>query len=67
MKKIENTKEEDFEFIRQFSSVSVKNICSDLGILKDYPNIMRGSSSPAKMQKVRQEIERRLKVLRENR
>ena len=67
MKKIDTTKEQDYEFIRQFSSVSVKNVCSDLGFLKDYPNIMRGSSSSAKMQKVRREIERRLAVLCENR
>ena len=54
---------EDYEYIRKFSSISIKNICADLKLLKDYGNIMRGTARKEKIKKVRKELERRLKVL----
>lgn len=65
MLKIEE-KVKDVEFVKQFSSISVKNICSDLGYLSDYSNIIRGSASHQKIKKVRKEIERRLAMIYEN-
>ena len=59
-------KEIDTKFIRQFSSISVRNICADLGFEKNYQNIMSGTTSLNKIKKVREEIERRLEMLNEN-
>jgi len=56
----------DYEFIKQFTSVSVRNICSDLHLLKDYRNIINGRASKKKIAKVRKEIERRLEVIYAN-
>ena len=58
-----NEKEINTKYIRQFSSISVRNICSDLGFEKDYQNIMNGTTSLKKIKKVREEIERRLAIL----
>lgn len=60
-----NEKEINTKYIRQFSSISVRNICSDLGFEKDYQNIMNGTTSLKKIKKVREEIERRLALLNE--
>ena len=60
-----NEKEINTKYIRQFSSISVRNICSDLGFEKDYQNIMNGTTSLKKIKKVREEIERRLALLDE--
>ena len=59
-------KEINTRYIRQFSSISVKNICSDLGFEKSYQNILNGTTSLDKIKKVRKEIERRLAMLNEN-
>ena len=56
----------DYEFIKQFTDISIRNICSDLHLLKDYRNIMNGTASKKKIAKVRKETERRLKVMYEN-
>ena len=63
----QNQKEINRAFIKQFNSISIKNICCDLGIEKDYGNIINGTASKSKIQKVRNEIEKRLKILNENR
>lgn len=57
-------KKEDLRYIKQFTSISVKNICSDLKI--NYSNVMNGIASEKNVHKVRKEIERRLEVLKEN-
>lgn len=57
-------KREDLKYIKQFTSISVKNICSDLKI--NYPNVMNGIASEKNVHKVRKEIERRLEILKEN-
>ena len=60
-----NEKEINTKYIRQFSSISVRNICADLGYEKSYQNIMNGTTSLKKIKKVREEIERRLALLNE--
>ena len=57
-------KKEDLRYIKQFTSISVKNICSDLKI--NYSNVMNGIASEKNVHKVRKEIERRLEMLKEN-
>lgn len=57
-------KEEDIKYIKQFASISVRNVCLDLKI--NYPNVMNGIASERNIHKVRKEIERRLNVLKEN-
>lgn len=52
----------DIDYIKQFKEISVKNVCSDLHLLKDYHNIMSGRASKKKINKVRNELERRLNV-----
>ena len=61
-----NEKEKDTKFIRSFSSISVRNICADLGFEKSYQNIMSGTTSLKKIKKVREEIERRLAIINED-
>lgn len=61
-----NQLELDRKYIRQFAKISVKNVCSDLNLEKDYINIFNGTASKKKIHKVRKEIERRLEVLKEN-
>ena len=56
----------DYEFIKQFTEISIKNVCSDLHLLKDYRNIITVRAKKSKLKKVRLEIERRLKVLNVN-
>lgn len=55
-------KEECFEYIKQFTSVSVKNVCSDLKI--NYWNIMNNTASEKTMLKVVNEIKRRIEFLK---
>ena len=50
----------DYEFIKQFTDISVRNICYDLHLEKDYRNIISGRARPSKLKKVRIEIEKRL-------
>ena len=54
----------DFEFIKQFADISVRNICIDLHLIKDYKNILTGKAKGSKLKKVRKEIERRLERLK---
>lgn len=61
-----NEKEKYTKFIRSFSSISVRNICSDLGFEKSYQNIMSGTTSLKKIKKVKEEIERRLAIINED-
>ena len=56
----------DYDFIRQFSAINIKNICIDLGLEKDYTNIMSGTTKKWKLAKVRKEIQKRLKRINEN-
>lgn len=51
----------DYEFIKRFKKVSIKNICIDLKLEKDYENILKGSAKKEKIKKVRIELEKRLR------
>jgi hypothetical protein len=53
----------DYEYIKQFKAISIKNICIDLGLEKDYRNILNGVARKSKIAKVRKEIEKRIKRL----
>lgn len=59
-------KELDYTFIKQFKSISIMNVCVDLNLQKDYGNIINGTASEKKINKVRKEIERRLETLNES-
>ena len=55
----------DFKYIRKFADISIKNVCCDLGLEKDYMNVISGRASKAKLRLVRVEIEKRLIRLKE--
>lgn len=57
-------KEEVLKYIKQFTGISIKNICSDLKV--DYSNVISGRASERVLKKVKKEIERRLELLKEN-
>lgn len=59
-------KELDYAFIKQFKAISIMNVCTDLHLQKDYGNIINGTASVKKINKVRKEIERRLAIINEN-
>ena len=59
-------KELDYAFIKQFKAISIMNVCVDLHLQNDYGNIINGTASVKKINKVRKEIERRLAILNEN-
>jgi spore cortex formation protein SpoVR/YcgB (stage V sporulation) len=59
-------KELDYAFIKQFKTISIMNVCTDLHLQKDYGNIINGTASEKKIKKVRKEIERRLAIINEN-
>ena len=59
-------KELDYTFIKQFKAISIMNVCVDLNLQKDYGNIINGTASVKKINKVRKEIERRLAIINEN-
>ena len=59
-------KELDYAFIKQFKAISIMNICVDLHLKKDYGNIINGTASVKKINKVRKEIEKRLVRLNGN-
>lgn len=63
MKK-KDTKEDDLLYISQFREISLINVCRDLNI--DYYNVIKGKASATKIKKVRKEIERRLKIIKED-
>ena len=56
------TKEEDLQYFKQFREISIKNVCSDLKV--QYANVISGKASAKTIHKVREEIERRLKILK---
>lgn len=57
------SKEEIHKYLKSFSAISIKNVCIDLGLEKDYQNIMNGATSLDKMKKVKKEVEKRLKKI----
>ena len=59
-------KELDYAFIKQFKAISIMNVCADLHLQKDYRNIINGTASVKKINKVKKEIERRLAIINEN-
>lgn len=56
------SKEKDLAYIQQFKELSVTNVCRDLGIA--HPNVLSGKASAKTIHKVREEIERRIKILK---
>lgn len=54
-------KEKDFKFIKDFSNISVRQICIELDI--DYTNLIKGKSSAEKTRLVKEEIIKRLNNL----
>lgn len=59
-------KELDYAFIKQFKAISIMNVCVDLHLQKDYGNIINGTASTKKINKVKKEIEKRLAMLNGN-
>lgn len=58
---MEFNKEMDFKFIKDFSNISVRQICIELDI--DYTNLIKGKASAEKTNLVKQEIIKRLAEL----
>ena len=56
-------KEKDLQFIKDFSSINISQICKDLKV--DRSNVLRGRASEETTNKVRKEIENRLATLME--
>lgn len=54
-------KEKDVEWIKNFSSITVSNICKELGINKS--NLYTFKISAEKTSKVKEEIQKRLREL----
>ena len=57
------TKEQDYQFIKKFTKISISQICRDLEI--DRINVMNGKASASNIKKVKEELERRLAALQE--
>ena len=55
-------KERDLKFIKEFSKISLTNICKELNV--DKSNIYRGISSPDKIKIVKEEIQKKLEELK---
>lgn len=56
-------KEKDYKYIKQFTGISVKKICEELGI--DYSNLMTGKASLEKTRAVKERLEAEVKKLEE--
>ena len=54
-------KGEVLKYIKQFTSISIKNICTDLKV--DYTNDRSSRASKRVLKKKKKEIEKRIKVL----
>lgn len=54
----------DYEFIRKFTSLTLKDICKDLRV--DVPNLLNKRCSKEKYKLVRKEIESRMEKLLNN-
>lgn len=63
----ENTKmmkkEEDYKYIKRFTSISVNKICTELNI--DYRNLIKGKASIKNTKLVRERLEKEIKKLEE--
>ena len=57
------SKQKDLDYIKQFRAISVSNVCKDLKL--DYSNVIKGTTSIKTISKVRNELERRIKILNE--
>lgn len=58
-------KQDYLNYIKQFQKISMTNICNDLKI--NISNIYNGTASEKKYKKIYEEIQRRLKIINENR
>lgn len=50
-----DTKQEDLEFIKKFTKISVNKVCKELGY--NTANILKGKATPERVHKVRRLIE----------
>lgn len=56
-------KERDLRYIKNFSKIKLSEICRELKINKE--NIYRGTASPEAIEKVKEEIKKRIDQLEE--
>lgn len=56
------TKQNDLEYIKEFSKIKIASICKELNI--DKSNLWAGKTSPEATKTVKEEIKRRLSKLR---
>ena len=56
-------KEINANYIRKFTDIKIKNICIELGLEIDYQNIMSGTASAEKIERVKKEVEKRIEQL----
>lgn len=54
-------KKVDLDFIKGFSQITITKICKDLNV--DRPNLIKGNASSETTRKVKDELEKRLKEL----
>lgn len=54
-------KKVDLDFIKGFSQITITKICKDLNV--DRPNLIKGNASLETTRKVKEELEKRLKNL----
>lgn len=52
---MENKKNEDLEYIKKFSSISITNVCKKLGV--DRSNLLHGKASKKNMKLIRKGLE----------
>lgn len=57
------TKENDLKFIKDFTKISISQICKDLKI--DIPNLLNGRASEKNTKLVKEELQKRLDSLNE--
>lgn len=50
-------KEKDLKFIREFSKISISQICRDLNVNR--PNVLNGNTTEKNIKKVKEEIIKR--------
>lgn len=58
---MEVNKKIDLDFIKSFSRITITHICKDLKV--DRTNLMKGNSSSETTRKIRNELEKRLNEL----
>lgn len=57
-------KQKDLEYIKNFSKINIRDICKELNI--DKSNVYRGIASAEKIRQVKEELQKRINELEEN-